>query len=192
MISHFVIGTAGHVDHGKTAFIKALTGMETDRLKDEKLRGITIENGFAHLQLPNGLMVGFIDVPGHEKFIKTMISGATGMDAVILIIAADEGIQPQTIEHFNIIKHLGIHRGFILLTKCDLVDSKQIQEVTLEINTFIKDIEFEKFSILNFSIYDPASIANVTQELEKITGYVDDDGLVIIHESCILAVMNNV
>ena len=128
MNSHIVIGTAGHVDHGKTAFIKHLTGFETDRLRDEQERGITIENGYAHLDLANGLTVGFVDVPGHERFIKTMLAGAMGIDAVILIIAADEGIKAQTLEHFSIIKHLGINRGFVLITKCDLVDEARLQD----------------------------------------------------------------
>ncbi len=108
-MKHFVLGTAGHVDHGKTALIKALTGIDTDRLKEEKERGITIELGFAPLILPSGQTVGIVDVPGHEKFIKNMVSGAAGIDLVLMVIAADEGIMPQTKEHLHICSLLGIY-----------------------------------------------------------------------------------
>lgn len=168
MNSHFVFGTAGHVDHGKTSFVRALTGIETDRLKDEKIRGITIENGYAHLDLPNGQTVGFIDVPGHEKFVKAMIAGAMGMDAIILVIAADEGIKPQTIEHFNIAKHLNLNRGFVLLTKCDLVDDQQLQRVTASVNTLIMDSPLEQFSIEHFSVYQPETHKNIIKRITEI------------------------
>ena len=168
MNSHIVIGTAGHVDHGKTAFIKHLTGFETDRLRDEQERGITIENGYAHLDLSNGLTVGFVDVPGHERFVKTMLAGAMGIDAVILIIAADEGIKAQTIEHFNIIKHLGIDRGFILITKCDLVDEGRLIQLEKEIVALTKLTVFESKSIIHYSIYDPNSNDRVISEIESI------------------------
>ncbi|HID01969.1 MAG TPA: selenocysteine-specific translation factor, partial [Desulfobacterales bacterium] len=109
-----VLGTAGHVDHGKTSFIRALTGIETDRLKEEKKRGITIELGFAYLDLPCGHRLGIVDVPGHEKFVKNMVAGVTGMDLVAFIIAADEGIMPQTEEHFEICRLLGVKQGIIV------------------------------------------------------------------------------
>ncbi len=120
-MKHFVLGTAGHVDHGKTALIKALTGIDTDRLKEEKERGITIELGFASLLLPSGQTLGIVDVPGHEKFIKNMVSGATGIDLVLMVIAADEGIMPQTKEHLHICSLLGVSKGIVALTKTDLV-----------------------------------------------------------------------
>src|SRR5690348_6352601 len=116
-----VIGTAGHIDHGKTTLVKALTGIDTDRLKEEKERGITIELGFAHLDVPPWRF-GIVDVPGHEKFVKTMVAGATGIDLVMLVIAADEGVMPQTREHLDICQLLGIQRGLVALTKADLVD----------------------------------------------------------------------
>ncbi len=110
-MKHIIIGTAGHVDHGKTALIKALTGIDTDRLKEEKERGISIELGFASLTLPSGQTFGIVDVPGHERFIKNMVSGAAGIDMVILVIAADEGVMPQTREHLHICSLLGITKG---------------------------------------------------------------------------------
>jgi len=117
-----ILGTAGHIDHGKTSLIRALTGIDTDRLKEEKERGITIELGFAHFTLPNGIRLGIVDVPGHERFVHHMVAGATGMDIVALVIAADEGVMPQTREHLDICKILRIPRGLIVLTKIDLVE----------------------------------------------------------------------
>ncbi len=168
MNSHIVIGTAGHVDHGKTAFIKHLTGFETDRLRDEQERGITIENGYAHLDLSNGLTVGFVDVPGHERFIKTMLAGAMGIDAVILIIAADDGIKAQTLEHFSIIKHLGINRGFILITKCDLVDEARLYTLENEIKAMTHQTVFENKPLIHYSIYDSEANVRVISEIETI------------------------
>jgi selenocysteine-specific elongation factor len=118
---HVIMGTAGHVDHGKTALVRALTGIDTDRLKEERERGISIELGFAHLDLPSGLRVGVVDVPGHERFVKHMLSGAGGIDFVLLVVAADEGVMPQTIEHAQIVSLLGVTRGLVVLTKVDLV-----------------------------------------------------------------------
>jgi selenocysteine-specific elongation factor len=117
-----VIGTAGHIDHGKTALVRALTGIDTDRLKEEKERGITIELGFAHLTLPSGEKVGVVDVPGHERFVRAMVAGAVGIDLVVLVVAADEGVMPQTREHLDICGLLGVGRGVVALTKSDLVD----------------------------------------------------------------------
>jgi len=168
MNSHIVIGTAGHVDHGKTAFIKHLTGFETDRLRDEQERGITIENGYAHLDLSSGLTVGFVDVPGHERFIKTMLAGAMGIDAVILIIAADDGIKAQTLEHFSIIRHLNIERGFILITKCDLVDDMRLTQLEKEIKAMTTQTAFENKPMIHYSIYEPTSNERVIAEIEAI------------------------
>ncbi|WP_448875098.1 selenocysteine-specific translation elongation factor [Desulfobulbus propionicus] len=131
-----ILGTAGHVDHGKTSLIRALTGIDTDRLKEEKERGITIELGFAHLDLPCGHRLGIVDVPGHEKFIRNMVAGAAGMDLVAFVIAADEGIMPQTVEHFEICKLLGVRDGLIVLTKKDMVDQEWLDMVTEEIRDF--------------------------------------------------------
>ena len=121
-MKHIIVGTAGHIDHGKTALVKALTGIDADRLEEEKRRGITIDLGFAHLPLTPALRLGFVDVPGHERFIKNMLAGVGGIDLVLFVIAADESIKPQTREHFDICRLLGIPRGVIALTKSDLVD----------------------------------------------------------------------
>ncbi len=133
-----ILGTAGHVDHGKTSLIRSLTGIETDRLKEEKQRGITIELGFAYLDLPCGHRLGIVDVPGHEKFIRNMVAGAAGMDLVAFIIAADEGIMPQTVEHFEICKLLGVRDGLIVLTKKDLVEPDWLDMVREEVREFFK------------------------------------------------------
>ena len=121
MERHVIIGTAGHIDHGKTTLIKALTGRDTDRLKEEKARGITIDLGFTWMDLTDGERVGIIDVPGHEKFISNMTAGVVGMDLVLLVIAADEGIMPQTREHLAILRLLGVENILVVLNKCDLV-----------------------------------------------------------------------
>jgi len=132
-----ILGTAGHIDHGKTTLIKALTGIDTDRLKEEKERGITIELGFAHLALPSGQVLGIVDVPGHEKFVKNMVAGATGIDMVALIIAADEGVMPQTREHLEICQLLRVKRGLVVLTKVDMVDQEWIELVKDDVSTFL-------------------------------------------------------
>ncbi len=128
-MNHVIIGTAGHVDHGKTCLIKALTGIDTDRLAEEKKRGITIELGFANLALPNGMSAGIVDVPGHEKFIKNMLAGAGGIDIAMLIVAADEGVMPQTREHLSILSLLNIPQGIIVVTKADTVDEDWVEMV---------------------------------------------------------------
>ncbi len=143
-MKHVILGTAGHIDHGKTALVKALTGVDTDRLKEEKERGITIELGFTFLDLPSGIRLGIIDVPGHEKFIKHMVAGVWGIDFVALIIAADEGVMPQTREHLDICNLLKVKKGLIVLTKVDLVDHDILDLVREEAadivqNTFLKD-----------------------------------------------------
>ncbi|MBC7924829.1 MAG: 50S ribosome-binding GTPase, partial [Bryobacteraceae bacterium] len=121
-MKNIVVGTAGHIDHGKTSLVRALTGIDTDRLEEEKRRGISIDLGFAHLKLSDSLRVAFIDVPGHEKFIKNMLAGVGGIDAVMLVVASDESIKPQTREHFDICRLLRIPRGLVALTKIDAVD----------------------------------------------------------------------
>ena len=119
-----IVGTAGHIDHGKTALVRALTGVDTDRLKEEKARGITIDLGFAYLPAPDGQVLGFVDVPGHEKFVHNMLAGAGGIDFVLLVVAADDGVMPQTREHLAIVDLLGIDRGLVAMTKVDLVDGR--------------------------------------------------------------------
>ena len=132
-----ILGTAGHIDHGKTSLIKALSGIDTDRLKEEKERGITIELGFAHLELPGGQLLGIVDVPGHEKFVKNMVAGATGIDLVALIIAADEGVMPQTREHLEICQLLNIEHGLVVLTKIDMVDPDWLELVKEDVTEYL-------------------------------------------------------
>jgi selenocysteine-specific elongation factor len=137
-----IVGTAGHIDHGKTALVKALTGIDADRLEEEKRRGITIDIGFAHFELPapdgNRIRVGFVDVPGHERFVRNMLAGVGGIDLVLLVIAADEGIKPQTREHFDICRLLAIRRGITVLTKSDAVDAETLEVVRLEVEDFVR------------------------------------------------------
>ena len=139
-VKHVIAGTAGHIDHGKTALVRALTGIETDRLEEEKRRGISIDIGFAHLDLAADLRVAVIDVPGHERFIKNMLAGVGGIDFVILVIAADESIKPQTREHFAICQLLQIRTGIIALTKSDLVDEDTLEVAKLEVVRFRRRI----------------------------------------------------
>jgi selenocysteine-specific elongation factor len=137
-----IVGTAGHIDHGKTALVKALTGIDADRLEEEKRRGITIDIGFAHLELPapdgSKLRLGFVDVPGHERFVRNMLAGVGGIDLVLLVIAADEGIKPQTREHFDICRLLAIQRGITVLTKSDAVDAETLEVVRLEVEDYVR------------------------------------------------------
>src|SRR5438270_3438565 len=129
----YIIGTAGHIDHGKTSLIKALTGTDTDRLKEEKERGISIDLGFAHLDLPDGTSAGIVDVPGHERFIKNMLAGAHGIDLVLFTVAADDGVMPQSEEHLDILHLLGVGRGIFVITKADLAEDKRLDEVREEV-----------------------------------------------------------
>src|SRR6201998_2858220 len=132
-IAHAIIGTAGHIDHGKTALIKALTGQDTDRLKEEKERGISIDLGFAYFTLPDGTRAGIVDVPGHERFIRNMLAGAHGIDLVLFTVAADDGVMPQTEEHLHILHLLGTRRGLFVITKADLADARRLNEIEEEI-----------------------------------------------------------
>src|SRR5579871_366042 len=137
-MKHLIVGTAGHIDHGKSALVQALTGIDPDRLEEEKNRGITIDLGFAHLDLGGDLRVGFVDVPGHERFVKNMLAGIGGIDLVLLVIAADESIKPQTREHFDICRLLAVRRGITVLTKSDLVDADTLDVVRMEIEDFVR------------------------------------------------------
>lgn len=136
-MKQIILGTAGHIDHGKTSLIKALTGIDTDRLKEEKERGITIELGFAHLELPDGSLFGIVDVPGHEKFVKNMVAGATGIDIVALVVAADEGVMPQTREHLEICGLLKVRHGLVVLTKIDMVEQDWLELVREDVREYL-------------------------------------------------------
>ena len=174
-----VLGTAGHIDHGKTALVKALTGIDTDRLKVEKERGITTELGFAHLEL-GGRRFGLIDVPGHERFIKAMVSGAAGLDLVCLVIAADEGIMPQTREHLDICELLGVRRGVIALSKIDLIDDEWQTLVSSEIKEGLAGSFLEDANIVGVSAKSGAGLDDLKAELLRLTNELPlrpDDGL---------------
>jgi selenocysteine-specific elongation factor len=136
-MKHLILGTAGHIDHGKTSLVKALTGTNTDRLKEEKERGITIELGFAHLELGDDVQFGIVDVPGHERFVRTMVAGVGGMDLVMLVIAADEGVMPQTREHLEICQLLGVKKGLVAITKCDMVDEEWLHFVAEDVREYL-------------------------------------------------------
>ena len=163
-----ILGTAGHVDHGKTSFIRALTGIDTDRLKEEKARGITIELGFAYLDLPCGHRLGIVDVPGHEKFVKNMVAGASGMDLVAFIIAADEGIMPQTREHFEICRLLGIRRGLIVITKKDMVETDWLELVKDDVRTFFNGSFLEDAPLVSVSSTTGEGIEEVRTILDNL------------------------
>jgi selenocysteine-specific elongation factor len=168
-----IVGTAGHIDHGKTALVKALTGIDADRLEEEKRRGITIDIGFAHLDLPGPggetLRLGFVDVPGHERFVRNMLAGVGGIDLVLLVIAADESIKPQTREHFDICRLLAVRRGITVLTKSDLVDAETLEVVRLEVEDFLRgSFLSEKAPIIPASSLTGAGLEQLKQALIQV------------------------
>src|SRR5215470_3638856 len=162
-----ILGTAGHIDHGKTALVRALTGIDTDRLKEEKERGITIELGFAHLDVA-GRRFGLVDVPGHERFVKAMVAGAVGVDVVMLVVAADEGVMPQTREHLDICQLLGTRRGVIVLTKRDLVDDAWLELVTADVRAAIAGTFLEEAPIVPVSAMTGAGLPELQAILVKL------------------------
>ena len=164
-MKNIIIGTAGHVDHGKTALIKALTGIETDRIKEEKKRGITIELGFAYLDLPDGEKAGIIDVPGHEKFVKNMLAGAGGIDLALLVVAADEGFMPQTKEHLGILSLLDIPEGIIVITKKDMVDEDWLEMIQEDIRKEVEGTFLENAKIIAVSSYTGENIDTLRNEI---------------------------
>ena len=173
-MKHVILGTAGHIDHGKTALVKALTGVDTDRLKEEKERGITIELGFTFLDLPSGIRLGIIDVPGHEKFVKHMVAGIWGIDLVSLIIAADEGVMPQTKEHLDICKLLKVKKGLIVLTKIDLVERELLELVREEVTDIAKDTFLKDAPILAVSSMTGEGIPQLISTLDHLSKEVEE------------------
>ncbi|HSR13291.1 MAG TPA: selenocysteine-specific translation elongation factor, partial [Thermodesulfobacteriota bacterium] len=169
-----VLGTAGHIDHGKTSLIKALTGVDTDRLKEEKERGITIELGFTFLSLPSGQRVSVVDVPGHEKFVHHMVAGATGLDIVALIIAADEGVMPQTREHLDICKLLRVKKGLVALTKTDMVEKDWLDLVREEVREFVKGTFLEGAAIIPVSSVTGEGIPALVAEIDRLAREVEE------------------
>ncbi|MDY6881708.1 MAG: selenocysteine-specific translation elongation factor [Desulfatiglans sp.] len=171
-----VLGTAGHIDHGKTSLIKALTGISTDRLKEEKERGITIELGFAHLSLPSGQRLGIVDVPGHEKFVKNMVAGATGIDLVSLVVAADEGVMPQTREHLEICQVLDVKFGLVILTKIDMVDSDWLELVREDLNEYLSDTFLAGAPVVEVSAITGQGIDDLVKVLDRLVQEIPERG----------------
>lgn len=168
-MKNVVMGTAGHIDHGKTALVRRLTGIDTDKLEEEKRRGMTIELGFAPLTLPSGNIISIIDVPGHEKFVKTMVAGVTGIDFVMLVVAADEGVMPQTLEHIDILSLLNVKDGVVALTKNDLVDDEWLEMVRGDIVKALKGTTLEGIPIISVSSLTGSGIDELVGSLEKLT-----------------------
>jgi len=167
---HLVLGTAGHIDHGKTALIKALTGTDTDRLAEEKERGISIELGYAELELPSGTTLSVVDVPGHERFVRNMVAGASGIDIFLLVVAADDGVMPQTREHMAIIGMLGIPQGVVAITKTDLVDEEMVELVEADIEDFLAGTPYEDSPIVKVSSKTGEGIPLLLGALEDAAG----------------------
>lgn len=163
-----IVGTAGHIDHGKTSLVQALTGVDTDRLKEEKARGITIELGFAYWPRPDGEVVGFVDVPGHERLVHTMLAGAAGIDLVLLVVAADDGVMPQTREHLAIVQLLGLSRGVVALTKCDLADAPRRAVVEGEIRAALAGSALADAPIIPVSVVDGEGLADLAATLDAV------------------------
>jgi len=164
-----IVGTAGHIDHGKSALVRALTGIDPDRLEEEKRRGITIDLGFAHLDLSDGLKIGFIDVPGHERFVKNMLAGVGGIDLVLLVVAADESIKPQTREHFDICKLLGVRKGMVVITKADLVDRELLDLVKLEVQEFVAGSFLQGAPVQAVSARTSEGLDSLKDELRRLS-----------------------
>ena len=173
-MKQIILGTAGHIDHGKTSLIRALTGIDTDRLKEEKERGITIELGFAHLALPDGRLLGIVDVPGHEKFVKNMVAGATGIDLVALVIAADEGVMPQTREHLEICSLLKIKYGFVVLTKVDMVDSDWLELVREDVAEYLSETFLAEAPVAEVSSVTGEGIPELIELISQMTAKIPE------------------
>jgi len=175
---HFVIGTAGHIDHGKSALVKALTGIDPDRLEEEKRRGMTIDLGFAHFDLPSGRRVGIVDVPGHERLIKNMLAGATGIDLVLLVIAADEGIMPQTREHLDILRFLPVGRGIVVFNKIDLAsDPEWIELLKAEVAAFVDGTFLSGEPVVEVSAKTGQGIPTLIETIDRVLDHIPSKGL---------------
>jgi selenocysteine-specific elongation factor len=169
----FIIGTAGHIDHGKTSLVKALTGQDTDRLKEEKERGISIELGFAHLDLADGTRAGVVDVPGHERFIRTMLAGAHGVDLVLFTVAADDGVMPQTVEHLDIVHLLGVPRAIFVITKTDLATAARIAHVEADIQRLAAGTRLAGSAVVPFSFMAGEGRERILEEISRAVRLID-------------------
>jgi selenocysteine-specific elongation factor len=172
-VDRFLVGTAGHIDHGKTALVQALTGIDTDRLPEEKRRGITIDLGFAHAEW-DGVRVSFVDVPGHERFVRNMLAGVGGMDLVLMVIAADESIKPQTREHFEICRLLSIPRGITVITKSDMVDEDTLTVARMEIEDFVRGsfLDSSRSPIVAVSALKGTGLDELKREIVRLSAEV--------------------
>src|SRR6516225_1611117 len=173
MTRDLILGTAGHIDHGKTSLVKALTGIDCDRLPEEKARGITIDIGFARLDLGE-YRLGIVDVPGHERFVKNMLAGATGIDLALLVVAADDSVMPQTREHLEILRLLGLRHGVIALTKCDLVDETTREVVELEIRELVQGTFLENAPLIATSAHSGQGIAELKAAIAEACRHVEE------------------
>ncbi len=174
-MSHLTIGTAGHVDHGKSALVEALTGVHPDRLKEEMARGMTIDLGFTFLRLSDGREVPIVDVPGHERFLKTMVAGVSGIHLVLFVVAADEGVMPQTVEHLGTVKYMGIGEGIVVLTKCDLVDEEWLMLVEEDVNSLVSGSFLDRAPVVRVSSIEGAGIDRLKETIEaKLNGIAID------------------
>lgn len=173
-MKHIVVGTAGHIDHGKTSLIRALTGRETDTLEEEKQRGISINLGFTYFDLPSGKSVGIVDVPGHEKFIKNMLAGASGLDMVLLVVAADEGVMPQTVEHLDILSYLNIKNGLVVMTKCDLVDDELLDLAVEDVRENLKGTFMQDSEIIRVDSISRRGIDELIENIDKMCENVEE------------------
>ncbi|MEJ8554287.1 selenocysteine-specific translation elongation factor [Tepidibacter sp. Z1-5] len=171
-MKNIIIGTAGHIDHGKTTLIKSLTGRETDRLKEEQKRGISIDLGFTYFDLPSGKRAGIVDVPGHEKFIKNMLAGISGIDMVLLVVAADEGVMPQTVEHLDILNFLNIEKGIIVITKCDTVEDEFLELIKEDVKEKVRDTFLKDVSIIEVDSISKRGMDELIGEIDKISDEV--------------------
>jgi selenocysteine-specific elongation factor len=169
----YIVGTAGHIDHGKTSLVKALTGQDTDRLKEEKERGISIELGFAYLDLPDGTRAGVVDVPGHERFIRTMLAGAHGMDLVLFTVAADDGVMPQTVEHLDILHLLGVPRAIFVITKTDLATTARIAQVEIQIRDLAARTSLKGSAVVPFSFTTGAGLEDIRAQIAQTLCRID-------------------
>ncbi|NLL38584.1 MAG: selenocysteine-specific translation elongation factor [Clostridiales bacterium] len=173
-MKHIILGTAGHVDHGKTTLVRYITGVNTDRFKEELSRGITIDLGFAPFTLPDGQRIGIVDVPGHERFIKNMLAGATGIDIVLFVIAADEGVMPQTREHMDILRLLGVNRGVVVLTKIDAVDEEWMELVREDVGEFLRESPLKDAPVLGVSSVTGEGIPELLDAISRLCAQVQE------------------
>src|SRR3990170_7045150 len=165
-LNHFIIGTAGHVDHGKTELVKALTGVDTDRLAEEKKRGVSIDVGFASFFLPGGIETSVVDVPGHERFVKNMLAGSTGIDLLLLVVAADDGVMAQTIEHLAIAELLGVTAAVVAVTKSDLVSPERTAAVEAQIKDLLRETPFAGAPIVPVSATEQLGLEDLVAAIE--------------------------